>query len=182
MRHFTMAGSEDRGAAGAPQGAGPAFVAGMGRRMAAAGLRPSPPGLARADPSQAWPDADARPPARGLGGGRLGAAQAVTAIIGWNAAAKVAQGAALCVVAATGAGLLYWQKARVAPQNREIARIVQATQAVRARTAALKLEWAALDDPGRLQDMADRLLTLRPVAPAQFVEPAALSAWLEAPA
>jgi hypothetical protein len=39
----------------------------------------------------------------------------------------------------------------------------------RARTAVLQAEWALQNDPERLQDLADRFLALRPLAPGQFV-------------
>jgi hypothetical protein len=177
MRHFTKPGSEATLPPASPRSAGPVFVAGMGRRMAAAGLRPRPaPG--RADAAPARPAVEAAFPAHASRVLRSGAAT----ILEPGTAARICQAAALCTLAASGASLLYWQKARATLQEREIGRTLQAVREVHARTAVLRTEWAALDEPGRLQDMADRLLALRPIAPAQFVEPAALPAWLQSPA
>ena len=176
MRHFTRPGSEATLPPASPRSASPVFVAGMGRRMAAAGLRPRP-ALGRADVALARPAVEPAFPAHAPRILRSGAAT----ILEPGTAARICQAAALCTLAASGASLLYWQKARATLQEREIGRTLQAVREVHARTAVLRTEWAALDEPGRLQEMADRLLALRPIAPAQFVEPAALPAWLQSP-
>jgi hypothetical protein len=40
--------------------------------------------------------------------------------------------------------------------------------------AALRAEWSALDNPGRIQGLADRHLALKPIQPAQYDELAEL--------
>ncbi len=177
MQRFTRPGDEVSVPPGFPRSPAPAFVAGMGRRMALAGLRSRPATSGRAAAAAVRPAVEAAPPAHAPRVPRSSAA-----VVERGAATGVLRAAALCLLAATGASLLYWQKSRAALQDRAIGRAMQATQEAHARTAVLRTEWAALNEPGRLQDMADRLLALRLVAPAQFVEPAALQAWLEAPA
>ena len=88
----------------------------------------------------------------------------------------------LCLLAACGSGLyLYSEKHRTALLDRDIGRVIHATEAARARTGILRAEWALLNEPGRLQDMAGRYLTLHPMAPTQFVQLAELSTHLPAP-
>jgi hypothetical protein len=88
----------------------------------------------------------------------------------------------LCLLAACGSGLyLYSEKHRTALLDRDIGRVIRATEAARARTGLLRAEWALLNEPGRLQDMAGRYLALHPMAPTQFVQLADLSAHLPAP-
>ena len=38
----------------------------------------------------------------------------------------------------------------------------------RDRIAALRAEWGELDNPGRIESLAKRFLTLKPIAPTQF--------------
>ena len=89
----------------------------------------------------------------------------------------------LCMMAAFGSGLyLYAEKHRTALLDRDISRVFHATQAAHERTGLLRAEWALLNEPGRLQDMADRYLTaLHPMAPSQFVQLADLQNRLPAP-
>jgi hypothetical protein len=88
----------------------------------------------------------------------------------------------LCLFAACGSGLyLYSEKHRTALLDRDIGRVIHATEAAQARTGLLRAEWALLNEPGRLQDMAGRYLTLHPMAPTQFVQLASLAAHLPAP-
>ncbi len=88
----------------------------------------------------------------------------------------------LCLFAACGSGLyLYSEKHRTGLLDRDIAHVIYASEAARARTGLLRAEWALLNEPGRLQDMSGRYLALRPMAPTQFVQMASLSAHLPAP-
>ncbi len=87
----------------------------------------------------------------------------------------------LCLLGAFGSGLyLYSEKHRTALLDREIGRVIHDTQAARDRTGMLRSEWAVLNEPGRLQAMAEKYLTLRTMAPTQFVQLAALSSRLPA--
>ena len=88
----------------------------------------------------------------------------------------------LCLLTACGSGLyLYSEKHRTGLLDRDIGRVIYATEAARARTGLLRAEWALSNEPGRLQDMAGRYLTLHPMAPTQFVQLASLSTHLPAP-
>lgn len=89
----------------------------------------------------------------------------------------------LCMAAAFGSGLyLYSAKHEAALLDREIARTIRATQAAWERTGLLKAEWALVNEPGRLQDLSDRYLQLKPMAPTQFVRLTDLGSRLPAPA
>ncbi len=88
----------------------------------------------------------------------------------------------LCLAAACGSGLyLYSEKHRTVLLDRQISSVINQTQAARARIGLLRAEWALLNEPGRLQDMADKYLALKPMAPTQFVQLADLPAHLPAP-
>lgn len=83
---------------------------------------------------------------------------------------RLGQTAAICMVLGCGACLLlYREKSRAAILDGEIGRALAATRQARARTDLLQAEWSTLNAPDRLQQMADRYLALRPVAPSQFV-------------
>jgi hypothetical protein len=88
----------------------------------------------------------------------------------------------LCLAAACGSGLyLYSEKHRTALLDKQISGVIHATEAARARTGLLRAEWALLNEPGHLQDMADRYLALKPMAPTQFVQISELAAHLPPP-
>ena len=88
----------------------------------------------------------------------------------------------LCLVAAFGSGMyLYTEKHRAELLDRHIARVMHETEAARQRTGLLRADWALLNDPTRLQDMADKYLALKPMAPGQFVQLADLANHLPAP-
>jgi hypothetical protein len=88
----------------------------------------------------------------------------------------------LCLVAACGSGLyLYSEKHRTAMLDRDIGQVIRQTEAARAQTGMLRAEWALLNEPGRLQDMAEKYLSLKTMAPTQFVQVSDLSAHLPAP-
>jgi hypothetical protein len=89
----------------------------------------------------------------------------------------------ICLLAAFGSGLyLYSEKHKAIMLDRDIARTIHGTEAARARTSLLKEEWAMLNDPSRLQDMSDKYLALKTMAPGQFVQLADLSTRLPPPA
>ena len=70
----------------------------------------------------------------------------------------------LCMFAAFGSGLyLYAEKHRTALLDRDIGRVYRATQVAHERTGLLRAEWALLNEPSRLQDMASRYLALHPM-------------------
>ena len=88
----------------------------------------------------------------------------------------------LCLAAACGSGLyLYSEKHRTVLLDRQISAVINETQADRARIGLLRAEWALLNEPGRLQEMADKYLSLKPMAPTQFVQLADLSSHLPPP-
>jgi hypothetical protein len=88
----------------------------------------------------------------------------------------------VCMLTAFGSGLyLYSEKHQAELLDRQIAHAIRTAQAARERTGLLRAEWALLNEPGRLQDMADRYLSLKPMAPAQFVQMADLSSRLPPP-
>jgi hypothetical protein len=88
----------------------------------------------------------------------------------------------LCLAAACGSGLyLYSEKHRTALLDKQISGVIHATEAARARTGLLRAEWALLNEPGHLQDMADKYLSLKPMAPTQFVQISDLAAHLPPP-
>ena len=85
----------------------------------------------------------------------------------------------LCLLLAGGSGLyLYQSKHRVELLDQQIETVVRQTQAARARIGVLRAEWALMNDPERLTDLAGRFLTLRSTTPAQFTNFADLDARL----
>jgi hypothetical protein len=89
----------------------------------------------------------------------------------------------LCLAAAFASGLyLYSEKHRAEMLDRKIGGVVMAAQAARARTMELQTEWAMLNEPSRLQDIASKYLPqLQPLSPGQFVQSAELTNRLPAP-
>ncbi len=88
----------------------------------------------------------------------------------------------LCMMLAAGAGLyLYQEKHRAQVLDREIMRVVKATDVARERTGMLRAEWALLNEPERLAALAERHLALKPLSPGQFVQLADLASRLPAP-
>ncbi len=88
----------------------------------------------------------------------------------------------LCMLLAAGAGLyLYQEKHRAQVLDREIMRVVKATDVARDRTRMLRAEWALLNEPDRLASLAERHLALKPLTPGQFVPIADLANRLPPP-
>jgi hypothetical protein len=63
---------------------------------------------------------------------------------------------------------LYSSKHRVQLLDRQIEATLHQARAARERTAILRAEWTLQNDPMRLKQLADKFLTLKPVAPSQF--------------
>lgn len=75
----------------------------------------------------------------------------------------------LCGVFAAGSMLyLYQSKHQAQMLDREIAHTLKAADDVKARIGMLRAEYQMLNDPARLQELADKHLALRPTAPTQF--------------
>ncbi len=76
----------------------------------------------------------------------------------------------LCVLAAVGSGFYLFQtKNRAMLLDRDIARLMKSTEATRQHTGLLRAEYALLNDPGRLAQLAGDLLPeLKTTAPSQF--------------
>jgi hypothetical protein len=77
----------------------------------------------------------------------------------------------LTLIAAAGAGLyLYQEKHRAQMVDREINRVVRATEQTRDRAGMMRAEWAMLNGPERLAQLAAQHLALQTVTPAQFAQ------------
>jgi len=88
----------------------------------------------------------------------------------------------ICMVLAAGSGLyLYQAKHQAQLLDEQIAHILKDTDHARQRTGELMAEYALLNDPSRLQDLANAHLHLRPTEPTQFTNLAELSRRLPAP-
>jgi hypothetical protein len=88
----------------------------------------------------------------------------------------------ICMVSAFGAGLyLYQSKHQAQVLDREIMRTIKQTEATRERTGMLRAEWALLNEPDRLAELAKAHTSLQTLKPTQFVALADLGARLPAP-
>ncbi|MGK7862983.1 cell division protein FtsL [Falsiroseomonas sp. E2-1-a4] len=75
----------------------------------------------------------------------------------------------LCFCAFAGAGAwLYQVKHQVATQDRELREVWRQIEQARDRTSILRAEWALLNEPGRLREVAQRHLPLEQMQPQQF--------------
>jgi hypothetical protein len=75
----------------------------------------------------------------------------------------------VCFLLACGSGLyVYQSKHRVQLLDRDIEQTVHATDALREQTRVAHAEWTLLNDPQRLQVLADQFLSLKTVTPGQF--------------
>jgi len=87
----------------------------------------------------------------------------------------------LCFLLACGSGLyLYQSKHRVQLLDRQIEDTVRGTDKLREQIRVLHAEWTLLNDPQRLQTLADQFLALKTVTPGQFTSMAELDARLPA--
>ncbi|HSU07292.1 MAG TPA: hypothetical protein VLI93_17145 [Acetobacteraceae bacterium] len=83
----------------------------------------------------------------------------------------------VCFLLACGSGLyLYQAKHRVNVLDQQIERTVHATGAIREQIRLLHADWTLLNQPDRLQKLADQFLTLKTTNPAQFISMADLDA------
>ncbi len=88
----------------------------------------------------------------------------------------------ICMVSAFGAGLyLYQSKHQAQILDRDIMRTIKQTEATRERTGMLRAEWALLNEPDRLAELAKAHTTLQTLKPTQFVAMADLAARLPGP-
>ncbi len=67
-----------------------------------------------------------------------------------------------------GAGL-YFLKMRVENQEQRLVSIQKQIVDTRESIHVLKAEWSYLNDPTRLREQAERLLTMKPVSPHQII-------------
>ncbi len=89
----------------------------------------------------------------------------------------------LCMIAAASAGLyLYQEKYRAQMLDREISGVIKQIDQSHDRINLLKAEWALLNQPDRLSDLASQHLSLQPLAPTQFTQLADLGSRLPSPA
>lgn len=88
----------------------------------------------------------------------------------------------LCALLAAGSGLyLYQAKHRVKVIDRQILAAIKQIDQARERTTILRAEWALLNEPDRLNELATKFLNLQPLAPTQFVAMADLDSRLPPP-
>ncbi len=89
---------------------------------------------------------------------------------------------ALCMLASLGSVFYMFQmKHRSEVQDAAIKTTIAETLAARERVAMLRAEYARKSDEGRLLELSDRFLKLKPTQPTQFVQLADLGARLPAP-
>lgn len=87
----------------------------------------------------------------------------------------------VCLLVAAGAGLhLYQVKHSVSMLDRELRDVNRQTEVARERTQILRAEWALLNEPDRLRQVAQRHLALEPMAPTQFIREAEMERRLPA--
>jgi hypothetical protein len=88
----------------------------------------------------------------------------------------------ICMLLAAGSGLyLYQTKHRAQMLDRTIAQTLRQIDQTKDRIGVLKGEWALLNEPERLQDLAQQHLALKTLAPTQFAALADLGNRLPAP-
>jgi len=73
------------------------------------------------------------------------------------------------LLAAASGLYLYQSKHRVQMLDRDIAHTWKSVDEAHARTGLLRAEWALLNEPDRLGELADRHLAVKPLAPGQFI-------------
>ena len=66
------------------------------------------------------------------------------------------------------ASIVYKIKFDSTLQVEKVAKLAAQIRRERDAIAALRAQWARLDTPGRIQDVADRHLKLQPIKPTQF--------------
>lgn len=85
----------------------------------------------------------------------------------------------VCFLLACGSGLyLYQAKHRVNVLDQQIEKTIRATDAIREQIRLLHADWTLLNQPDRLQKLADQFLPLKTTNPAQFTSLAELDSRL----
>ncbi len=85
----------------------------------------------------------------------------------------------VCFLLACGSGLyLYQAKHRVNVLDQQIEKTIRATDTVREQIRLLHADWTLLNQPDRLQKLADQFLALKTTNPAQFTSMAELDSRL----
>jgi hypothetical protein len=75
----------------------------------------------------------------------------------------------ICLVLAAGSGLyLYQVKQRAFALDADLRSTYHSIDMARDRTRMLRADWALMNDPERLQALADQYLSLKPMAPSQL--------------
>ena len=88
----------------------------------------------------------------------------------------------ICMLSAFGSGLyLYQSKHQAQMLDREIGRTLKQIDATRDRTGMLRAEWALLNEPDRLAELAKAHTSLQTLKPTQFVGVNDLASRLPAP-
>lgn len=85
----------------------------------------------------------------------------------------------ICFLLACGSGLyLYETKHRVTVLDKQIEKTVRATETTREQIRLLHADWTLLNQPDRLQKLAEQFLALKTTSPAQFTSFAELDSRL----
>jgi hypothetical protein len=88
----------------------------------------------------------------------------------------------ICLVLAAGSGLyLYQVKQRAFALDADLRSTYHAIDMARDRTRMLRADWALMNDPERLQALADQYLSLKPMGPSQLKTLDQLASALPAP-
>jgi hypothetical protein len=88
----------------------------------------------------------------------------------------------ICLVLAAGSGLyLYQVKQRAFALDADLRSTYHSIDMARDRTRMLRADWALMNDPERLQALADQYLSLKPMAPSQLKTLDQLASALPAP-
>lgn len=88
----------------------------------------------------------------------------------------------ICLVLAAGSGLyLYQVKQRAFALDAQLRSTFHGIDVAREKTRMLRADWALMNDPERLQSLANQYLTLQPMAPAQLMTLDQLAVALPAP-
>lgn len=88
----------------------------------------------------------------------------------------------ICLVLAAGSGLyLYQVKQRAFALDAELRSTFHGIDVAREKTRMLRADWALMNDPERLQALANQYLALKPMGPSQFMTLDQLAVALPAP-
>jgi len=88
----------------------------------------------------------------------------------------------ICLVLAAGSGLyLYQVKQRAFALDADLRSTFHGIDVAREKTRMLRADWALMNDPERLQALANQYLALKPMSPSQFMTLDQLAVALPAP-